>query len=215
MSSSERTNLEGYPETTLRVLDGLEVLAIEDRVAPGVASDQDNNDLRVTLAVPLGDVGKVQALEGHGVMTLAVRATEERPIGEIVRDLDKTTQELEKTQRQIVALKQISQLDGSISLSKEQTERLDTLIAEVPELERRLESLGDEKDAATSGASQTTLAEVLNLPEPSRPATLEIYNGGSRETLVFSSSQQASVNVKNSLTCTVRFCESQEYKREG
>jgi Flp pilus assembly protein CpaB len=183
--------IEGYPETTLRVLDGLEVLAIEDRVAPGAASDQDDTDLRVTLAVPLGDVGKVQALEGHGVMTLAVRATEERPIGEIVRDLDKTTQELEKTQRQIVALKQISQLDGSITLSKEQTERLDTLIAEVPELERRLESLGDEKDAATSGASQTTLAEVLNLPEPSRPATLEIYNGGSRETLVFSSSQQS------------------------
>jgi Flp pilus assembly protein CpaB len=183
--------IEGYPETTLRVLDGLEVLAIEDRVAPGAASDQDDTDLRVTLAVPLGDVGKVQALEGHGVMTLAVRATEERPIGEIVRDLDKTTQELEKTQRQIVALKQISQLDGSISLSKEQTERLDMLIAEVPQLERRLESLGDEKDAATSGASQTTLAEVLNLPEPSRPATLEIYNGGRRETLVFSSSQQS------------------------
>jgi len=183
--------IEGYPETTLRVLDGLEVLAIEDRVAPGAASDQDDNDLRVTLAVPLGDVGKVQALEGHGVMTLAVRATEERPIGEIVRDLDKTAKELEKTQRQIVALKQISQLDGSISLSKEQTERLDTLIAEVPELEQRLESLGDEKDAATSGASQTTLAEVLNLPEPSRPATLEIYKGGSRQTLVFSSSQQS------------------------
>jgi len=183
--------VEGYPETTLRVLDGLEVLAIEDRVEPGAASDQDDNDLRVTLAVPLGDVGKVQALEGHGVMTLAVRATEERPIGEIVRDLDKTSKELEKTQRQIVALKQISQLDGSISLSKEQKERLATLIAEVPNLERRLDLLGDEKDAATSGASQTTLAEVLNLPEPSRPATLEIYKGGSRETLVFSSGQQS------------------------
>ena len=39
--------------------------------------------------------------------------------------------------------------------------------------------------------SQTTLAEVLNLPEPSQPVKLELYKGGNRETLVFNSSQQA------------------------
>lgn len=182
--------IEGYPETTLRVLDGLEVLAIEDRVAPGSASGDDNDGLRVTLAVPLGDVGRIQALEGHGAMTLAVRAANERPIGDIIRELDKTTRDLEKTQKQVAALREISDLGDSISLSKEQSERLATLVAEIPQLERRIQSLNEERDAATSGVSQTTLTEVLNLPEPSRPATLELYNGGARQTLVFDSTQQ-------------------------
>jgi len=184
-------SLEGYPETTLRVLDGLSVLAIEGRVSAG--SDADRKDassggVRVTLAVPLGQVGKIQALEGHGTMTLAVRAVGERPIGEIARELDKTREELERTQQHIAALKQISELDDSIQLSKDQTARLVDLMDELPLLERKLASLSEEKDAATTGVSQTTLAEVLNLPEPARPTRLEIYNGGSRETLVFNPS---------------------------
>lgn len=186
--------LEGYPETTLRVLDGLSVLAIEDRVSGG--SDIDSKDtggkgVRVTLAVPLGEVGRIQALEGHGTMTLAVRAVGERPIGEIARELESTQEQLERTQQHIAALKQISQLDDSIELSKEQKERLSALSDELPLLERKLASLSEEKDAATTGASQTTLAEVLNLPEPARPTRLEIYNGGSRETLVFNAGVRA------------------------
>lgn len=188
-------SLEGYPETTLRVLDGLSVLAIEDRVSAG--SDIDRKDsgsqgVRVTLAVPLGEVGRIQALEGHGTMTLAVRAVGERPIGEIARELESTQERLERTQQHIAALKQISQLDDSIELSKEQKERLAALTDELPLLERKMASLSEEKDAATTGVSQTTLAEVLNLPELPRPTKLEIYNGGSRETLVFNASGRTS-----------------------
>jgi Flp pilus assembly protein CpaB len=181
--------LEGFPETTLRVLEGLQVLAIEDRISAGVGADdnQEKQGVRVTMAVPLGDVGRIQALEGHGTMTLVVRAENERSIGEIARQLKDTQSELARTEKQIAAFKQISEVDGSITLSKEQRERLVALQNERPRLERQIDLLNDERDAATSGASQTTLAEVLNLPEPSRPATLEIYNGGSRETLVFNS----------------------------
>ncbi|MFT5327197.1 MAG: hypothetical protein ACI8P0_005086, partial [Planctomycetaceae bacterium] len=50
--------------------------------------------------------------------------------------------------------------------------------------------LDDERDAATTGVSQTTLAEVLNLPDLPRPETLDIYSGGSRQTHVFSSRRQ-------------------------
>jgi pilus assembly protein CpaB len=187
--------LEGYPETTLRVLDGLKVLAIEDRVSPG--SDADSKDagtlgVRVTLAVPLGEVGRIQALEGHGTMTLAVRAVGERPIGEIARELETTREQLERTQQHIAALQQISQLDDSIQLSKEQTDRLAALMSELPLLERKMAALSEEKDAATTGVSQTTLAEVLNLPEPARPTRLDIFNGGSRETLVFNAGSPAS-----------------------
>ena len=186
--------LEGYPETTLRVLDGLSVLAIEDRVSAG--SDDDNKaaggmGMRVTLAVPLGEVGRIQALEGHGTMTLVVRAVGERPIGEIARELETTREHLKRTQQHIAALKQISQLDDSIQLSKEQKERLAALTDELPMIERKIASLSEEQDAATTGDSQTTLAEVLNLPEPARPTRLEIYNGGSRETLVFNSGTRA------------------------
>ena len=129
--------LEGYPETTLRVLDSLKVLAIENRVAPGSdlqQTDQTASDVRVTLAVPLGEVGRLQALNGHGTMTLAVRASHERGIGEIARDLDNTRQELDRTQQQIAALEQISKLDDSISLSEEQSTRLASLLAERPQL---------------------------------------------------------------------------------
>tara|TARA_R110002072_G_scaffold243821_2_gene403143 strand:- start:139118 stop:141289 length:2172 start_codon:yes stop_codon:yes gene_type:complete len=180
--------LEGYPETTLRVLDGLKVLAIEDRVSAGSDADSKGasaQGVRVTLAVPLGEVGRIQALEGHGTMTLAVRAVGERPIGEIARELETTREQLERTQQHIAALKQIGQLDDSIQLSKEQADRLGALMNELPLLERKMASLSDEKDAATTGVSQTTLAEVLNLPEPARPTRLDIFNGGSRETLVF------------------------------
>jgi hypothetical protein len=173
----------------LRVLEGLQVLAIEDRISAGVGADdnQEKQGVRVTMAVPLGDVGRIQALEGHGTMTLVVRAENERSIGEIARQLKDAQSELARTEKQIAAFKQISEVDGSITLSKEQRERLVGLQNERPRLERQIDLLNNERDAATSGSSQTTLAEVLNLPEPSRPATLEIYNGGSRETLVFNS----------------------------
>lgn len=185
---------DGYPETTLRVLDGMKVLAIEDRVAAGADPNvvQMTQGLRVTLAVPMSDVGKLQALKGHGTMTLAVRAAEERPIGEIVRELEGTRRELEETQQQIAALEQISKLDESITLSKGQTERLAMLISEVPQIEKKLERLTIEKEAATTGVSQTTLAEVLNLPEPPRPSTLDIYTGGSRQTLIFGNINRSS-----------------------
>jgi pilus assembly protein CpaB len=181
--------IEDYPETSLRVLEGLQVLAIEDRVSAGAGADddQEKQGVRVTMAVPLGDVGRIQALEGHGTMTLVVRAENERSIGEIARELKDTQSELARTEKQIAAFEQISEVDGSITLSKEQRERLVGLQNERPRLERQIDLLNNERDAATSGSSQTTLAEVLNLPEPSRPATLEIYNGGSRETLVFNS----------------------------
>ena len=184
-------SLEGYPETTLRVLDGLKVLAIEDRVSAGADADRESvngSGVRVTLAVAVGEVGKIQALEGHGTMSLVVRAVGERPIGEIARELEDVRQQLEVTQKHISALKQISQLDESIELSKEQAAKLAKLMDEVPLLERKLAFLDDEKVAATTGVSQTTLAEVLNLPEPARPTRLEIYNGGNRETLVFNPS---------------------------
>jgi Flp pilus assembly protein CpaB len=184
--------IDGYPETTLRVLEGLQVLAIEDRVSAGSASDADQvaQGVRVTMAVPLAEVGRIQALEGHGTMTLAVRANNERSIGEVVRELGNTQAALVKLEKQIDAFEQITKLDDSITLSKEQRERLAGLIDERPRLERQIQQLNNERDAATSGASQTTLAEVLNLPEPSRPATLEIYNGGSRQTLVFNSNRR-------------------------
>ncbi|MGZ0171994.1 MAG: Flp pilus assembly protein CpaB, partial [Planctomycetales bacterium] len=185
-------SIEGYPETTLRVLDGLEVLAIEDRVSAGAdpGDVQGTQGIRVTLAVPMGDVGKIQALNGHGTMTLAVRASHERAIGEIARELETTRQELERTRQQIAALEQIDKLDESISLSQGQSEKLASLIAELPRLERELALLDDERDAATTGVSQTTLAEVLNLPDLPRPETLDIYSGGSRQTHVFSSRRQ-------------------------
>lgn len=181
-------SLEGYPETTLRVLDGLKVLAIEDQVSAGADGDRESVNqagVRVTLAVAVGEVGKIQALEGHGTMSLVVRAVGERPIGEIAREMDSIRQQLEVTQKHISALKRISQLDDSIKLSKEQTAKLAELMDEVPILERKLASLDEEKVAASTGVSQTTLAEVLNLPEPARPTRLDIYKGGSRETLVF------------------------------
>jgi Flp pilus assembly protein CpaB len=185
-------SIEGYPETTLRVLDGLEVLAIEDRVSAGAdpGDVQGTQGIRVTLAVPMGDVGKIQALNGHGTMTLAVRASHERAIGEIARELETTREELERTRQQIAALEQIDKLDESISLSQGQSEKLASLIAELPRLERKLALLDDERDAATTGVSQTTLAEVLNLPDLPRPETLDIYSGGSRQTHVFSSRRQ-------------------------
>ena len=185
-------SIEGYPETTLRVLDGLEVLAIEDRVSAGAdpGDVQGTQGIRVTLAVPMGDVGKIQALNGHGTMTLAVRASHERAIGEIARELETTREELERTRQQIAALEQIDKLDESISLSQGQSEKLASLIAELPRLERELALLDDERDAATTGVSQTTLAEVLNLPDLPRPETLDIYSGGSRQTHVFSSRRQ-------------------------
>lgn len=178
-----------YPETTLRVLEGLQVLAIEDRVSAGAGADADQaaTGVRVTMAVPLAEVGRIQALEGHGTMTLAVRANNERSIGEVARDLENTQAALVKVEKQIDAFEQITKLDDSITLSKEQRERLVGLLDERPRLERQIQQLNNERDAASTGASQTTLAEVLNLPEPSRPAKLEIYNGGSRETLVFKS----------------------------
>jgi Flp pilus assembly protein CpaB len=171
-------SIEGYPETTLRVLDGLEVLAIEDRVSAGAdpGDVQGTQGIRVTLAVPMGDVGKIQALNGHGTMTLAVRASHERAIGEIARELETTREELERTRQQIAALEQIDKLDESISLSQGQSEKLASLIAELPRLERKLALLDDERDAATTGVSQTTLAEVLNLPDLPRPETLDIYS---------------------------------------
>lgn len=184
--------LESYPETTLRVLEGLQVLAIEDRVSAGGGPDADQvaQGVRVTMAVPLAEVGRIQALEGHGTMTLAVRANDERSISEVARDLENSQAELGKIEKQIDAFEQIAKLDESISLSKEQRERLAALIDERPKLERQIQQLNDERDAATTGASQTTLAEVLNLPEPSRPTSLEIYNGGSRQTLVFNSNSR-------------------------
>jgi Flp pilus assembly protein CpaB len=185
--------LADYPETTLRVLEGLQVLAIEDRVSAGSGSDTDQvtQGVRVTMAVPLAEVGRIQALEGHGTMTLAVRANNERSIGEVARELEDTQTALVKLEKQINAFEQITKLDDSITLSKQQSERLAGLLDERPRLERQIRQLNNERDAASTGASQTTLAEVLNLPEPSRPERLEIYNGGSRETLVFKSGNRA------------------------
>lgn len=178
-----------YPETTLRVLEGLQVLAIEDRVSAGTGSDVDQTarGVRVTMAVPLGEVGRIQALEGHGTMTLAVRANNERSVSEVARELDNVQAALLKVEKQIDAFQQITKFDDSIALSEEQRARLAGLLDERPRLERQIQQLNNEREAASTGASQTTLAEVLNLPEPSRPAKLEIYNGGSRETLVFNS----------------------------
>ena len=65
-------------------------------------------------------------------------------------------------------------------------------MSELPLLERKMAALSEEKDAATTGVSQTTLAEVLNLPEPARPTRLDIFNGGSRETLVFNAGSHTS-----------------------
>jgi len=185
--------IEGYAETTLRVLEGLQVLAIEDRVSAGSGSDDEQvaQGLRVTMAVPLAEVGRIQALEGHGTMTLAVRANNERSMGEVARELEDTQTALVKLEKQINAFEQITKLDDSITLSKQQSERLAGLLDERPRLERQIRQLNNERDAASTGASQTTLAEVLSLPEPSRPERLEIYNGGSRETLVFKSGNRA------------------------
>ncbi len=190
--------LEGYPETTLRVLEGLQVLAIEDRVAaggdPGI--DAANRGIRVTMAVPLGDVGKIQTLEGHGTMTLAVRAARERSVGEIAGELATAERELQEMQSKVAALEQISQLDDAIKLSQEQKDRLNLLVAEIPKLEQQVASLNAEKNAATTGVSQTTLADVLNLPEPPRAEKLEIYKGGARETLVFSGGVRAGTTAR-------------------
>ena len=71
---------DGYPETTMTLLERVEVLAINHAVIPGARGDQavqNNVPAKVTLAVTPAQAKALKVVEGRGEMSLALRNPEE------------------------------------------------------------------------------------------------------------------------------------------
>ncbi len=183
--------LQDVPETTLMVLEGLTVLAVDGSVYPfpGAAGDEkeETDAVKVTLAVPVEAVGRIKALVGRGEITLALRSSEERSPLTIHRELADAKTDLEKARLEADAFSQLRQIAGSRGLEQSQNNRLRTLKQIVPELEDRIALLQVEQSHAKKLVPDVTLAEILGIQAPAppiHPASIEVYQGGQHKTMI-------------------------------
>ena len=182
--------LQDVPETTLMVLEGLTVLAVDGSVYPfpGAAGDEKENDaVKVTLGVPVEAVGRVKALVGRGEITLALRSSEERSPLTIARELADATTDLEKARLEADALSKLREIAGSRGLEQSQNNRLRSLKQIVPELEDRIALLQVEQSHAKKAVPDVTLADILGIQAPAPPippASIEVYQGGQHKTMI-------------------------------
>ncbi len=74
----------GIPETTVTLLEGVEVLAIGDQMFPGGKPDTANNGRRqapaVTLAVTPDQASALKVIEGRGSLSLVLRGRDDRQL---------------------------------------------------------------------------------------------------------------------------------------
>ncbi len=77
-TKSDKTG--AHPETTVTLLEGVEVLAVGKVATPGAQVEADGNkrDLTVTLAVTGNQANALRVVEGHGELTLALRNPQDR-----------------------------------------------------------------------------------------------------------------------------------------
>jgi len=198
--------LQDVPETTLMVLEGLTVLAVDGSVYPfpGAAGDdsKEDNAVKVTLAVPVHSVGRVKALEGRGEITLALRSSKERSPLTIARELADATTELEKARLEADALSRLREIAGSRGLEQSQNNRLRALKNAVPDLEDKVALLEIEQANAKKTVPDITLADILGLQPPAQPippASIEVYMGGQHKTTVLPE-QPVSINTASRTT---------------
>ena len=182
---------EGIPDTTLMVLEGLDVLAVNGSVYPypdRTSASDVAKDVKVTLAVPVESVGKLKAVEGRGQLTLALRYQSDRSQLLIERDLQAAVVELERARLEAEALGHLKKLAGETGLAEAQQKRLNELQVLLPTLGDKVAMLQTESADAHREIPQLTLADVLGVQAPDLPPpprTVELYSGGQRTTYEF------------------------------
>lgn len=191
------SQLEGrkdYKETTFTVVEGVEVLAVDQSTDPAPQSGADTQErgVRVTLAVTPDQAARLKVIEGRGELSLLLRSPKEMTEGEasqpgttvVPREgqvaMEGVKLELEELRIEQEALRQIEQLSARRGVPFSRQRRLEELQALINGREEQLTQL-QAKESRTptaekaqgnsdSASTKYTLAAVLGIPEPVPPA---------------------------------------------
>jgi len=160
---------EDVDETTVTLLHAIEVLSVNRTSTAGVLPVDDNgkplDEVKVTLQVSPAEANVLKAIEGRGVLSLALRSSEELPPDVLNGDLSTQTAELQRLQKEqeaLTKLKEVSVESGVEFTSGDRLAEVEKLIAQ---LDTSIADLNSQlaMQKAAEATHRNTLASVLEL----------------------------------------------------
>ncbi|MHC4879810.1 MAG: Flp pilus assembly protein CpaB, partial [Planctomycetota bacterium] len=166
---SEKLEDSGIDETTVTLLHAIEVLAVNRTSTEGILPVDDRgrplDEVKVTLQVSPAEANVLKAIEGRGILSLALRSSEELTPDVLNGDLSTQTadlQRLQKEQEALTKLKEVSAESGVEFTSGDRLAEVEKLIAQ---LDASIADLNAQlaMQKAAEAAHRNTLASVLEL----------------------------------------------------
>lgn len=188
---------QDYQETTFSVLEGVEIMAVNRSTDPMSAVtpvSASNSELPVTLAVTPDQASKLKVIEGRGELSLVLRSPQEQHKSVLEAKMDDLSLQLEELKIEEEALRQIEEIAKRRGVPFKEKERLQEVALLIRVREKELNGFEAKLATAQESPKQSTLAGVLGIPDPptppppttpAPPRQIEVYRGGSRQTVTF------------------------------
>jgi Flp pilus assembly protein CpaB len=166
---SEKLSDSGLDETTVTLLHAIEVLAVNRTSTEGVLPVDDSgrplDEVKVTLQVNPAEANVLKAIEGRGILSLALRSSNE-PAPEVLNsDLATQTAELDRLHKEFEALTKLKEVSSESGVEFSSGDRLVEVEKLVTQLETSIDDLNAQLEAqkAAEATHRSTLASVLEL----------------------------------------------------
>lgn len=159
---------KGQKETTFTVLEGVEVLALDQSVEPvpqttsGTQAGGDH-EVRVTLAVTADEAAKLKVIEGRGELSLALRSPDEKTPAVLAKELAQANERLAELRRDAKSLEEVIEAAKAMGSEFDDKGRAAELAQQIADQAAAISQLTQLQQLAVAAPEQKRLEEVLPL----------------------------------------------------